>query len=82
MAAEVLKEPASTGRGWVPEGVGLVGQAWRQALGVALVCAWSAGASLVLVAILRRLPGLRASDEVIDDGLDLGAHGERAYHIH
>lgn len=77
----VFAHPALGGTGYA-EGVGLAGQAWRQVLGVVLVCAWSAGASLALVAIFRRLPGLRVSDEVIDEGLDLGAHGERAYHIH
>ena len=75
-----LAHPLLGGTGYA-EGVGLAGQAWRQALGVVVVCAWSAGASLVLVAIVRKLTGLRASDEVIDEGLDLGAHGERAYHI-
>jgi len=77
----VLAHPMLGGQGY-PEGVGLAGQAWRQALGVLVVCGWSAGASLVLVALFRRLPGLRVSDEIIDEGLDLGAHGERAYHIH
>jgi Amt family ammonium transporter len=76
----VLAHPLLGGTGYA-EGVTLAGQAWRQGLGVLVVCAWSAGASLVLIAIVRRLTGLRASDEVIDDGLDLGAHGERAYHI-
>jgi Amt family ammonium transporter len=77
----VFAHPLLGGTGYA-EGVGLAGQAWRQVLGVVVVCAWSAGASLVLVAIVRRLAGLRVSDEVIDEGLDLGAHGERAYHIH
>ncbi|MFM8938596.1 MAG: ammonium transporter, partial [Phenylobacterium sp.] len=77
----VLAHPLLGGQGYAA-GAGLAGQAWRQALGVVVVCAWSAGASLVLVALVRRLTGLRASDEVIDDGLDLGARGERAYHIH
>ena len=76
----ILANKALGGQGYA-EGVTLAGQAWRQGLGVLVVCAWSAGASLVLVAIVRRLTGLRASDEVIDDGLDLGAHGERAYHL-
>jgi Amt family ammonium transporter len=75
-----LAHPLLGGTGYA-EGVGLAGQAWRQALSVVVVCAWSAGASLVLVAIVRKLTGLRASEEVIDEGLDLGAHGERAYHI-
>jgi Amt family ammonium transporter len=76
----VLAHPLLGGTGYA-EGVTLAGQAWRQGLGVLVVCAWSAGASLVLIAIVRRLTGLRVSDEVIDEGLDLGAHGERAYHI-
>jgi len=46
---------------------------------VAAVCAWSALATLILVAVVRRVTGLRASDDMIDDGLDLASHGERAY---
>jgi ammonia channel protein AmtB len=46
---------------------------------VAAVCAWSAVATLILIPVVRRLTGLRASDEMIDDGLDLSSHGERAH---
>ena len=41
--------------------------------------AWSAMISIALVWITRRLVGLRARDEEIDDGLDLTYHGERAF---
>ena len=52
-----------------------------QALGVAAVCAWSAIASVVLVLICRATVGLRVNDDDLEEGLDMSAHGERAYTI-
>jgi Amt family ammonium transporter len=74
----VLASPALGGAGYAA-GMGAASQLATQALGVAAVCAWSAIATLALVWIVRRTVGLRASDENIDDGLDMSAHGERAY---
>lgn len=74
----VLASPSLGGVGYA-SGVTMAGQAVTQVIGVAVVCAWSGVATLVLVAIVRRLTGLRASDDMIDDGLDLASHGERAY---
>ncbi len=74
----VLASPVFGGIGYA-EGVDMGGQALTQIIGVAAVCAWSAIATLVLVFVVRRTVGLRASDEAIDDGMDLSAHGERAY---
>jgi Amt family ammonium transporter len=74
----VLASPTLGGAGYAP-GVGMAGQVLTQAIGVAAVCAWSGIATLVLVFIVRRTVGLRASDEAVDEGLDMSAHGERAY---
>ncbi|MDP1631138.1 MAG: ammonium transporter [Caulobacter sp.] len=73
----VLASPALGGVGYPVTG-GMAAQLGVQALGVLTVVAWSVGASLVILAITRRLVGLRASDFDIEDGLDLSAHGERA----
>ena len=76
----ILASPRLGGAGYGP-GIDMGGQAMTQLIGVGVVCAWSAAATLVIIAIVRRLTGLRASDEMIDDGLDLAAHGERAYNL-
>ena len=55
------------------------GQIMVQLLAVGATVAWSALATLALIAITKRLVGLRARDEDINDGLDLTQHGERAY---
>lgn len=58
----------------------MLGQAKVQALGVATTVVWSAAATFALVWITRALVGLRATNEEIEEGLDLSYHGERAYH--
>ena len=72
---------ASTSLGGVGYAVGMgpASQLGVQALGVAAVCAWSAGVSAVILIVCKATVGLRASSEAIEDGLDLSAHGERAY---
>jgi Amt family ammonium transporter len=50
-----------------------------QALGVGAVIVWSALASVAILLVVKRVIGLRANDTVIEDGLDLSEHGERAY---
>jgi len=74
----VLATPELGGTGYAA-GVDMGGQAVTQLIGVAAVCAWSAVATLVLVFVVRRTVGLRASAEAVEDGLDLANHGERAY---
>ncbi len=74
----ILAAPAAGGAGYAA-GVGMAGQAVTQLIGVLAVCAWSGIATLALVFIVRRTTGLRATDEAIDEGLDMSAHGERAY---
>ena len=74
----VLASPVLGGAGYAT-GITMGQQGLTQLIGVAAVCAWSALASLALIFIVRKTVGLRATDEAIDDGLDLAAHGERAY---
>lgn len=54
------------------------GQAMVQLMGVVATVAWSAIATLGILAVTERLVGLRVSDDDIEEGLDVAAHGERA----
>jgi Amt family ammonium transporter len=55
-------------------------QAWVQAQGVIAVLAWSSGVTLVIVKVMELFMRVRAKPEAETEGLDLHAHGERAYH--
>ncbi len=57
---------------------GMAAQARIQLIGVGAVIAWSALVTLVILVAVKRLTGLRARDEQIEDGLDLSQHGERS----
>jgi hypothetical protein len=72
----VLARPAFGGVGYGSVGT-MARQAAVQVEGVVTVLAWSAAATLALLFVTRKLTGLRAKDEDIDDGLDLSTHGER-----
>ncbi|QUD86128.1 ammonium transporter [Phenylobacterium montanum] len=74
----ILAHPALGGVGY-GKAHDLGGQLAVQVVGVASVVAWSAAASVALIWLTRLAVGLRASDEEIEDGLDLSYHGERAY---
>jgi Amt family ammonium transporter len=76
----VLASAGLGGAGYGP-GMSMARQIGVQALGVGSVCLWSAVASAVLVLVCRALVGLREDDESIEEGLDMAAHGERAYTI-
>ena len=76
----VFALPRLGGVGFAP-GMDMARQAGVQGLGVAAVIAWSAIASIVILFVVKRLVGLRASDIAIEDGLDFSEHGERAYPI-
>jgi Amt family ammonium transporter len=73
-----LASPLLGGAGYA-EGMDAASQFGVQALGVAAVCAWSAVASFAILLLCKVTVGLRASPETIEDGLDMGSHGERAY---
>ncbi len=46
---------------------------------VAVAIVWSAVGAAIAFYIAKALTGLRVSEEVEREGLDLGEHGERAY---
>jgi ammonium transporter, Amt family len=74
----LLASPALGGVGY-GEGMTAGAQAGVQLIGVVAVCAWSALASLAIAWLCKVTTGLRAREEHIEEGLDLSAHGERAY---
>jgi Amt family ammonium transporter len=55
-------------------------QAWVQIQGVLAVVAWSAGVTLGIVKLTGLLVRIRVKPEAETEGLDMHAHGERAYH--
>ena len=73
-----LASPAIGGAGYGANGT-MAGQAVTQLIGVAAVVGWSAIATLVLIFITRKAVGLRATEQEVDEGLDLSYHGERAF---
>ena len=74
----ILAAPELGGVGYA-DGVGMLGQLLTQVIGVVTVIAWSALAALALAFLVEKTVGLRARDEAIEEGLDMAAHGERAY---
>jgi Amt family ammonium transporter len=50
-----------------------------QVIAVAVAIAWAAGGTLVAGFVAKLLTGLRVSEQVEVEGLDIGEHGERAY---
>lgn len=77
LGAAFLAHPGIGGVGYGAAG-DMAGQFTQQVLGVAVTAAWSGLATWVIVAIVKALVGLRASDTEIQEGLDLTYHGERA----
>ena len=63
------------------EGKALASQLGVQVLGVVAVAAWSAAATWAIVKLASMLVGLRVPEEAELEGLDLVAHGERAYDL-
>jgi Amt family ammonium transporter len=76
----VLAHPSLGGVGYGSVGT-LAGQAAVQVEGVVSVLAWSAAATIALLFVTKKLTGLRAKDEEIEDGLDLSTHGERSFSL-
>jgi len=58
----------------------MAGQFFTQLKAVAVSFVWSAIASSIVFFIIKYTVGLKASDEVQEEGLDIAEHGERAYH--
>jgi ammonium transporter, Amt family len=55
---------------------GNVGQIWTQVEGVAMTLAWSGVATLVILIVVNLLTGVRVSQPVEVEGLDINLHGE------
>ena len=67
---------------WVTASVGyssIGAQLWIQAKAVMLVVVWTAVVALISFYIVKFTVGLRVSEEEEREGLDITAHGERAY---
>ncbi|MDE1932277.1 MAG: ammonium transporter, partial [Alphaproteobacteria bacterium] len=74
----ILTASALGGIGYA-SGMTMGRQLIAQATGVAAAAAWSAVATFVIVKLLAASTGLRVSADAEREGLDLAAHGERAY---
>jgi Amt family ammonium transporter len=57
----------------------IAGQLWTQLVAVAVTLAWTGIGSLILFKVVDAVVGLRVTQEAEREGLDLAAHGERAY---
>jgi Amt family ammonium transporter len=75
----ILTAPQFGGTG--AEDFSIVGQTTTQAIAVGVSFAWSLVASIIVFGILKLVPGMRASKEAEQEGLDIIEHGERAYHM-
>ena len=78
LLAPFLASQALGGAGLAP-GMTVMSQFGVQVLGVLTVCALSGAVTLVLFELINRTLGMRVADEVLDEGLDMAAHGEKAY---
>ncbi|MEH6757266.1 MAG: ammonium transporter [Parasphingorhabdus sp.] len=56
-------------------------QVWIQIQGVAVTIIWAVIGTAIAITIAKLVTGLRVTEEVEREGLDLGEHGERAYDI-
>lgn len=72
---------ASFGGLGLPGGVTIGHQLGVQAMGVIIAVGWSAIVSIVLLAVIRAVVGLRVSGDEEIEGLDLTTHGERAHTV-
>lgn len=58
-------------------GAQIVSQLWD----IGITVAWSAFVAFVILFVLKKTIGIRASDEEQEEGLDLADHGEKAYNL-
>lgn len=80
LAAAVFVSSSLGGTG-LPEGISISDQFGIQVTGVVATVIWSIVATLIIVAITKAVCGLRASDDEMNEGLDLSYHGERDYNF-
>src|SRR6478752_2779654 len=87
LGTAIVADPALGGQGWfdytvfpaVPGEYDMGAQLLTQAKAVAMTLAWSGIGYAVHFAIHKYTIGLRPSEAVELEGLDIGEHGERAY---
>jgi Amt family ammonium transporter len=85
----IVAAPALGGQGWfdytvlpaVPGAYDLPGQVWTQIKAVAVTLLWSGLVSTILFVLIDKTIGLRPSADAEREGLDISAHGERAYNL-
>ena len=63
------------------EGLDMGGQFVIQLIGVGAVLLWTVGASYLIVKVVQAVAGLRVSEDVEVQGIDLRTHGERGYNM-
>ena len=63
------------------EGLDMGGQFVIQLIGVGAVLLWTVGGSYVIVKVVQGVAGLRISEDVEVQGIDLRTHGERGYNM-
>ena len=63
------------------DGYSMLAQFKVQSIGVLVVVAWSAIASIIIIAVCKALTGLRVTEEEETIGLDESEHGEKAYNL-
>jgi Amt family ammonium transporter len=71
----------SMGGAGLAEGMTAGSQFGVQVLAVAVTAAWSGAVTWIILKLLAAVTGLRAGQEAEREGLDLIAHGERAYDL-
>ncbi len=90
LATAVVAAPNLGGQGYfdytvfpavaiAPDAYSISGQLLVQLQAVGVTLAWSGIVTLVLLFVLDKTMGLRPSEEVEREGLDINEHGERAY---
>ncbi|SCW73733.1 ammonium transporter (TC 1.A.11) [Sphingobium faniae] len=73
----IVYAPSLGGPGGADYAMG--GQLVTQILATATTIVWASVGTVIAISIARAVTGLRVSQEVEFEGLDLGEHGERAY---
>ena len=61
--------------------VGIGAQVGTQIIAVLVTVVWAAVGTAIAIVVAKALTGLRVTEEVEREGLDLGEHGERAYNM-
>ncbi len=74
----ILTAPGLGGTGG--EDFSITGQVWIQFVAVVITIVWCGIGSAIILAIVKGVVGLRPAPEDEEQGLDLTAHGEVAYH--